>query len=208
MKHQEERLLLPCLLRSEFLILNQQLRAQLHIPRLVRAVYVAECCCNGELLADWAQRFVDLVHVLRRRIQLVLGHPRVVHAMLHSARDADLHLQNLIDLFHPPQVLLANRDVLLIGLLGQVQHVAREQGLSTSPEVLLVRLKHSVEPRQQLLRAVVRVQDHRNPVRRRDGPDQASTRHAPQDRRSVVTVVQRLPSHELRSSLRKLNHDR
>mmetsp|Transcript_33387 Transcript_33387/g.80579 ORF Transcript_33387/g.80579 Transcript_33387/m.80579 type:complete len:209 (-) Transcript_33387:222-848(-) len=208
MKHQEERLLLPCLFRSELLILNQQLRAQLHIPRLVRAVYVAECCCNGELLADWAQSFVDLVHVRWGRIQLVLGHSGIVHAILNSAGDTDLHLQNLIDLLHALQVLLANRDVLLIGLLGQVQHVAREQGLSEGLEVRLVRLKHPVEPRQQLLRAVVRVQDHRNPVRRRDGPDQASTRHAPQDRRSVVTVVQRLPGHELRSSLRKLNHDR
>ena len=53
----------------------------------------------------------------------------VVDAVLLTTGDADLHLQPHLHGGHPLEVLDAGGDVLLVKLLGQVQHVAGEQGL-------------------------------------------------------------------------------
>jgi len=50
------------------------------------------------------------------------------------------------------------------GLFAQVEHVGREQGLPVGLEVSFRGVKHPVEPRQELRRAVVRVQNHRHAV--------------------------------------------
>ena len=49
---------------------------------------------------------------------------------------------------------------LLVGLFGEVEHVGGEERGTVLLEVLLVSLKHAIEPRQELLGAVVRVEDH------------------------------------------------
>ena len=48
----------------------------------------------------------------------------VVDAIFLTTGDTDLHLQPHLHGGHPLEVLDAGRDVLLVKLLGQVQHVA------------------------------------------------------------------------------------
>ena len=47
---------------------------------------------------------------------------------------------------HQSRGLLADLDVLVVRLLREVEHVAREERLAVELEELLVRLEHPVEP--------------------------------------------------------------
>ena len=80
-------------------------------------------------------------HLFRSGVEVLLGCAGVVNAVLFAAGDADLHLQPDPDLGHALEVLCTSRDVLAILLLREVEHVAREEGLSV---LLLVqiRMKH------------------------------------------------------------------
>ena len=66
------------------------------------------------------------------------------------------------------EVLDAGADVLLERLLGQVEHVRREERLAVLREVRLVGVEEAVEPRQPRALAVVGVQDDGHAVRRGD----------------------------------------
>lgn len=61
---------------------------------------------------------------------------------------------------HALEVLHADGNVLIFGLLGEVEHVRREQCFTMLLVVLLVCLEHAVKPRKKLLRAVVGVEDY------------------------------------------------
>lgn len=61
-------------------------------------------------------------------------------------------------LYHALHVLDADLDVLGEGLLGEVEHVGGEEGLAVGLEVGLVGGYHAVEPGEELLGAVVRVE--------------------------------------------------
>lgn len=65
-------------------------------------------------------------------------------------------------------------DVVVDGLLGQVDHVAGEEGLAVELEVALVLVEHAVEPGQKLLGAVVGVEDDRDAVDRGNAADVVS----------------------------------
>ena len=65
---------------------------------------------------------------------------------------------------HALHVLDAELDVLVEGLLGQIDHVGGEEGLAIGLEVLLVGLEHAVEPGEELLGAVVRVEHNGHSV--------------------------------------------
>mmetsp|Transcript_87171 Transcript_87171/g.188762 ORF Transcript_87171/g.188762 Transcript_87171/m.188762 type:complete len:381 (+) Transcript_87171:439-1581(+) len=209
MEDEEVGVLLASLLLAVLLELLQQLRLQHHVARLVDAVHVAEGRRNRELLRDGIQALVDLVDILRRGVELVLRGVGVVHAVLDTASDADLHLQDLVHGRHPLQVLRADANVLLIRLLGEVQHVRGEERLAVRLEEGLVSLKHAIEPRQQLLRAVVRVHQHRDAVGRRHGTHVVRTGHGTKDRglQHALLVRQALAREEGRAALGELHHD-
>ena len=57
-----------------------------------------------------------------------------MHSFQGSALFTDLHLEPLVDGGHPGEVLDAGCDVLLVLLLGEVQHVRGEQGLAVRLE--------------------------------------------------------------------------
>lgn len=66
--------------------------------------------------------------------------------------------------YHALHVLDADLDVLVEGLLREIDHVGGEERLAVGLEVLLVGLEHAVEPGEELLGAVVRVEHHRHAV--------------------------------------------
>mmetsp|Transcript_109020 Transcript_109020/g.351870 ORF Transcript_109020/g.351870 Transcript_109020/m.351870 type:complete len:203 (+) Transcript_109020:563-1171(+) len=92
-------------------------------------------------------------------------------------------------------------------LFRQVQHVAREQRLALDAEEVLVVLEHAVEPRQQLLRAMVRVHEHRDAVGRRHRPGVGGARDGAQHRRLLLLVGEALAGEEARTALRELDDD-
>ena len=85
------------------------------------------------------------------------------------------HLQPLLHRRRSFQILRRRFHVELHALLAQIDHVAAEQGLAVFLVVLLVRIHHAVEPRKQLLGAVVRVQHHGDAICGRNGTDVVGT---------------------------------
>mmetsp|Transcript_43752 Transcript_43752/g.115710 ORF Transcript_43752/g.115710 Transcript_43752/m.115710 type:complete len:400 (+) Transcript_43752:317-1516(+) len=187
----------------------EQVRLQLHVAGLVHAVHVAEGGGDGELLGDGREGVPDKLHVRSGGVQLGVVHAGVVHAVLDAAGDADLHLQDDLHGRHPLQVLRADANVLLVRLLGEVEHVAGEERLPGRLEVLLVEIEHAVEPGQQLLRAVVRVHQHWDAVGRRHGTHVVRAGHGTEDRglQHTLLVRQALAREEGRAAFGELHHD-
>mmetsp|Transcript_43744 Transcript_43744/g.115682 ORF Transcript_43744/g.115682 Transcript_43744/m.115682 type:complete len:398 (+) Transcript_43744:317-1510(+) len=206
---EEVRLLLRQDAAGVPLEVSQELRPEDDVARLVDAVDVAEGGGDGELLGDGGQRLPDLPDLLGRGVELVLRHAGVVHPVLHAAGDADLHLQDDLHGRHPLQVLRADANVLLVRLLGEVEHVAGEERLPGRLEVLLVEIEHAVEPGQQLLRAVVRVHQHWDAVGRRHGTHVVRAGHGTEDRglQHTLLVRQALAREEGRAAFGELHHD-
>lgn len=82
----------------------------------------------------------------------------------HILRGGTDHLKPLLHGGSPLGVLLSDTDVLLLLLLRQVDHVRREKRLAVLSKVLLISIKHAVQPWEELLRAVVGVENHGDPV--------------------------------------------
>lgn len=151
-------LLLSTQLRARVsLMLLQKLRVQLDIPWLIHTVYVPERSCNAKVGADLDQRIVDIVDVLWLGVQRGIVDVRVVHTVLFSTRDTDLHLEPDSEGSHSLEVFDARLDVLLLRFLGQIEHVRGKKGFLVCLVILLVSSEHAIEPRQEFLRAMVAV---------------------------------------------------
>mmetsp|Transcript_130347 Transcript_130347/g.316665 ORF Transcript_130347/g.316665 Transcript_130347/m.316665 type:complete len:306 (-) Transcript_130347:343-1260(-) len=165
----KEEGLLNAELATEVLLKRvEEVRLELHVARLVHAVDVSEGCSNCELVRDRRQRVPHQFRVLWRGIELVTRDTRVVHAILYAASNANLHLQDQVHGRHFLKIFGTNCHVLLVGLLGEVEHVRAEERLAMGLEVFCVSLKHAIKPREELLRAVVRVDDHWDAIGRGD----------------------------------------
>jgi len=62
------------------------------------------------------------------------------------------------------QVLCRGLDVELDFLFTQIDHVARKQRLAVLLEVLLIRVQKAIQPWEELLGTVIRVEDDRNAI--------------------------------------------
>jgi hypothetical protein len=74
------------------------------------------------------------------------------------------HLEPLLHGSSTLQVLGGGLNVEVDGLLREVDHVRGEERLAVRLEVALVLVKHSIQPRQELLGAVVGVQNDWNAI--------------------------------------------
>jgi hypothetical protein len=70
------------------------------------------------------------------------------------------HLEPLLHRGSALKVGGGGLDVLFNVLLGQIDHVGREEGLVVQLEVSLIGIEHTVQPREELLGAVVGVEDN------------------------------------------------
>mmetsp|Transcript_9915 Transcript_9915/g.23855 ORF Transcript_9915/g.23855 Transcript_9915/m.23855 type:complete len:419 (+) Transcript_9915:316-1572(+) len=197
------------LLLDELLRVVEDLRRELYVARGVDAVHVAEGGGDGEhAVGDRAESLVDLVHLRRLRVEQRVVDLGVVDAVLLAAGHAQLDLKEQVGLGHALKVLLADRDVLLERLLGEVEHVRREKGLAVCLEVGLVRVEKTVEPPQPRLHAVVGVEDHGDAVEGGHSAHVEGGGDAAGDGRGIVFVVGGLACDELPAAARELDDDR
>jgi hypothetical protein len=183
-------------------------RGQLDVARLVDAVDVAEGGGDGEVRADLAQFLVGVGDVGRLGVQRGVVHAAVVHAVLFAAGHAELDLQRHAELGHAGEVLAANRDVFLQRLLGQVEHVRAEQRRAGGGEVPFALVQQQVDPRQQLLRRVVGVDDGRDAVLLGQQMDVAGAGDRAERVGLLAVELQALAGDELRAAVGELDDDR
>jgi hypothetical protein len=128
----------------------QALGGEHDVARLVHAVDVPEGGRDREHGPDRGEGLVHGEHLLGGRVQLLGVDVLVVDPVLLAAGDPDLHLEPDLHGGHALEVLEADGNVILVGLLRQVEHVRPIEGLAVLVEELLVGGQHSVEPRKQL----------------------------------------------------------
>lgn len=140
---------------------SQQIGLEFNVAGLVNAVHVPESRCDTEVGADFSQGIVDIPNVFRLSVQAGVINVTVVNAVLLATGDADLHLKPQSNGRHALEVFDARRDILILGLLREIEHVGREQWLLVLFEVGLVSLEHSIEPGKEFVGTVVTVKDDR-----------------------------------------------
>lgn len=145
------------LLLDVVLVLLEENGLELDVSGLVDTVDVTEAGSDGEVRGDGGESLVDLVDVLGLGVEGVVVDILVVDTVLLATSDTYLHLEPLLHGCGTLEVLGGGLDVPVYGLLGQIDHVRREEGLVVLLEVGLIGIKHTIEPRQELLGAVVGV---------------------------------------------------
>lgn len=141
-------------------MLVEQLRVQLDVTGLVDTVNVTKGGSNAEVRADSRESGVDIEDILGLGVKLGVVDASVIDTILLTTGDTDFHLEPEAERCHALEVLYAGLDVLLLRLLGEIQHVGREQRLAVLLEVLLIGLQHAVEPWKKLVGTVVGVEDN------------------------------------------------
>lgn len=120
---------------------------------------VTKASGNGEVRADGLKLLDNGQDVLGLSVEGVVVNVLVVDTILLTTGDTDLHLQPLLHGSSALEVGSGCVNVVLHILLREIDHVGGEQRLAGLLEVLLVGIEHAVQPRQELLGAVVGVQN-------------------------------------------------
>jgi hypothetical protein len=171
------------------LVLAEELGVKLDVTGLVDTVNVAEAGGDGEVGRDRGEGVVDIEDVLRLGVERVVINILVVDTILLATSDADLHLEPLLHRGSALEILSGGLNVPLNVFLREIDHVRGEKRLAGSLEVSLVGVEHAVEPRKELLGAVVSVEDDGNAVSRSDLADEMSTGNGASDRGGLVGVA-------------------
>ena len=91
---------------------------------------VTERSSNGEHGTNLGESLVDRKDLFGGSVQLFGIDVFVVDAILFSTGDSDFHFEPDLHGDHAFEVFSANLNILLIGFLGQVKHVRREEWLA------------------------------------------------------------------------------
>ena len=189
------------------LVLEKPLGAEHDIAGLVDAVDVAKGGSDREHGSDLGQSLVHGVDLLGAGVELLGVDVLVVDAILLAASDTDLHLEPDLHRGHALEVLDANGNVLLVGLLAEVEHVGGEEGLSVGLEVLLRGGEEGVDPGKPRLLAVVGVKDDGDAVEGGDLTDVLGSGNGSGNGCRIVVVVKGLSGNELSATLGESDHD-
>jgi hypothetical protein len=95
-------------------------------------------------------------------------------------------------------------DVPLDGLLRQINHVGGEEGLSVKLEVSLIGIEHTIQPREELLGAVVGVKDDGDVVGGSNATDVVGSGNGTSNGTTLVTVGNTLTGEESSTTLGEL----
>ena len=188
------------------LVLLEELRVEADVTGLVDAVDVSETGGDGEVGADGSKTVVDVEDVLWLGVEGVVVDGLVVDTVLLTTSDTDFltaklvhgvrmhetrrtyHLEPLLHRSDALEVLGGGFDVPLNLLLGQVNHVRREEGFSMELEVSLILVEHAIQPGKKLLRAVVGVKNDGDAILRGDRSDVVGTGDGTSDGGFLVRV--------------------
>jgi hypothetical protein len=141
------------------LVFTQKFRVKLDISRLVNTVNVSESGSDTEVGANGTQGWVHIPNILWLSVELRVIDASVIDAVLLPTGDTDLHLEPDAKGSHTFEVLDAGGNVVLLALLGKVEHMRGEERLLVLLVIGFVSLKHTIEPRQEFVSTVIRVQD-------------------------------------------------
>ena len=181
------------LLGDELLGVLEDFGPELDIAGLVHSVHVAEGSGDGEEVGgDVLESPPELVDLVGLRVQQGAVDVAVVDTVLLAAGDAELNLEEAVDGRHALQVVNADLDVLLEGLLGEIEHVGAEEGLSGLLELLLGGLDEAINPREEVLGAMVGVDDDGDTVKLSELADVQGTGDGAGDGGLLVGVVELL----------------
>jgi hypothetical protein len=98
-------------------------------------------------------------------------------------------------------------DVVVDGLLGQINHVGGEEGLAVQLEVSLIGIEHTIEPREELLGAVIGVKDDGDVVGSRDATDVVGSGNGTGNGGLLAVVAHTLTSEESGTTLGDLQNN-
>ena len=188
------------------LVTREQFGVQTDVTGLVDTVDVTETSGNGEVRADGGEGLVDGQDVIGLGVERVVVDVLVVDTVFLTTGDTDFlfmisvlffffsrgkktyHLKPLLHGSSTLEVLGGSLNVVVDGLLGQVNHVAGVERLAVQLEVGLIGIEQTIQPREQLLGAVVGVQDDGNAIARGNAADVVGSGNTTGNG-SVLTVV-------------------
>lgn len=179
------------------LVLAEELGVQLDIAGLVDTVDIAEAGGNGEVWGDGRKGVVDVEDILGLGVERGVVDVLIVDTVLLATSDADFHLEPLLHGGSALEILSRGLDVPLNTLLRQINHVRAEERLAGGLEVSLIGNEHAIEPRQELLGAVVGVEDNGDAVGGSNGSDVVGTGNGAGDGSLLALVVHALHNVEL-----------
>lgn len=186
----------------------EDLGGKVDISGSVDTVDVAEGGSAGEgSVLDLRKLLVGVPDLLGLGVEAAGVDVGVVDAILLSSGDTELELEKDADLGEFLKVGLADADVLLEGLLGEVEHVGGEEGLSVGLEVLLRGGEEGVDPGKPRLLAVVGVKDDGDAVEGGDLTDVLGSGNGSGNGCRIVVVVKGLSGNELSATLGESDHD-
>mmetsp|Transcript_23561 Transcript_23561/g.33139 ORF Transcript_23561/g.33139 Transcript_23561/m.33139 type:complete len:207 (+) Transcript_23561:642-1262(+) len=169
---------------------------------------ITKGCCNGEeTVGNLAQGIVDLINLLRLGIEILWVSIFVVHAILFTTCNTQLHFQPAIDLRHALHIFHTGFDVFFQRLLGKVQHMRGKQRFSMQFEVALICFQQTIKPWKQVFGAMIGVQNHWHAILLCYCAHVIGTTDGTSNGSMEIRVVQTFPCIELRSTRRELNHD-
>ena len=189
-------------------MLTEKLGVEPDVTRLVYTVNIAKGSGNAEIGGDLAESLVNVPDVLRLRVEGRVVNVLIVHTVLFTTSNADLHFEPDTDLSHTLEVFKADLDVVFFRFLRKVKHVRAEQRLAMLGKPLFVSCKHTIEPRQKFLGTVVRVQNHRDTVVFGNRTHVVRACHRASYRGLLFVVGKALTSEVRGTSVRHLNDDR
>jgi hypothetical protein len=155
------------------------------------------------------ERRVGFRHFLGLGVEARFLRAGIVHAVFLAAGHAEFDLERHAHLRHALEILRADFEVLVQRLLGEVEHVRAVERLAGLGELLLARGEQAVDPRQQLLRAMIGVQNNGHAVSlRRRVHVVCAPAMPPRIGPSWLSPFTRLADEELRAAIGKLDHRR
>ena len=157
------------------LVLAEKRWLELDVSWLVDTVDVSETGGDREVWGDWGEGLVDVEDVLWLGVEGVVVDVLVVDTILLTSGDTDLHLEPLLHWGSALEVLSGGLDVVVNLLLGEIDHVGREEWLAVGLEVSLIGIKETIQPWEELLGAVIGVEDDWDAVCWSNGADVLST---------------------------------
>jgi hypothetical protein len=122
---------------------------------------VSEACSDTEILPNLAESLVYVPDILGLGVQAGVVHTSVVHTILLTAGNTDLHLEPESKRHHALEIFDTGRDVFPFGFFGEVKHVRGEERNLVLFVVFLVGGKHTVKPFEKLVGTVITVEDDR-----------------------------------------------
>lgn len=146
------------------LVLSEKRWLELDVSWLVDTVDVSKTGGDGEIWRDWGEGLVDVEDVLWLGVEGVVVDVLVVDTILLTSGDTNLHLKPLLHWGSALEVLSGGLDVVVNLLLGEIDHVGREEWLAVGLEISLIGIKETIQPWKELLGAVVGVEDNWNAV--------------------------------------------